>query len=281
MPRTFSSTDLVQLPRLDAHEAVALASSVEAGCVGPATGKRDKKLAATLIEVVDEIATDRAALQAAVAKAVAPPTPTGIRAADRLEDRAVKALIGLFEAWANIDEEQPLGALGARLNDQIFGSEGRSITQLPVKQEWAVVDSKLRLIEEQKLDAEIAQLGGTAILAHLKKVHIAYGLAVGTTKTPDAPESPDVAEKLAALLDSLRSYIVRVAGLVSRKRPETQALAERLLKPITNWVSPKPAAKAQKPAPGTQAATAETAAAEKPAPAAEKPAADAKPSTKG
>jgi hypothetical protein len=83
------------------------------------------------------------------------------------------------------------------------------------------------------------------MLAYLQKVHAHYGQVVGATQ-PKVVESPQVREKLDALLASMRQYVTSVAGSVRKKMPATKTLADALLKPLTEWTSAPPKPKAPK-----------------------------------
>jgi len=48
-------------------------------------------------------------------------------------------------------------------------------------------------------------------------------------------------ESKDALLDSLRTYVLQVAGTVKRGKPETAARVDALLKPIREWQGTQPA----------------------------------------
>ncbi len=101
------------------------------------------------------------------------------------------------------------------------------------------------------------KLGALPALACLREVHVAYGKAIGATKAAAPIESPQLRDKREELADAVRTYVVRVVGMRNKKKPETIALADRLLQPLIQWQSPEPAAKpeaADKAAPGEGAA---------------------------
>lgn len=84
-------------------------------------------------------------------------------------------------------------------------------------------------------------MGALPILEFLKQTHATYGAVIGTT---DAGSDPvEIGKHRDALLDSLRTYVMRASGLVERNKPETQALADALLRPIVEWRTTKPASK--------------------------------------
>lgn len=113
------------------------------------------------------------------------------------------------------------------------------------EREWAVVDSKLKLIGDEKLDAQIATVGAVPALSLLKSVHATYGSVIGTTDV--LPDPPEVGKTRDALLAALRKYIVRIVAHVEPKQPETQELADALLLPLSEWETAKPAGKKKGP----------------------------------
>ncbi|HSN97748.1 MAG TPA: hypothetical protein VLS89_05600, partial [Candidatus Nanopelagicales bacterium] len=176
------------------------------------------------------------ALQSAVG--VAAPEPE-VRKADRREDRAVRAIFRLVEAWEELEGEIPQGALGAKIRQRLFGKDKLSFLTLQPRAEWAVVETKLGVIQSEGLEAELDQLGAMPMLQHLRQVHALYGEVTGATRAA-APTSPQVRERLDALLDSIKHYVAAVVGSVKRKDPATKALADRVLKPLADWESKAP-----------------------------------------
>lgn len=241
-PRSFAAIDLVGLPNLDSHSLVALARELDAA----APEKDEKKpFRASLPEPVQsalrDVAEARDALQTELDKE--PPPAPGAREADRLEDNTVLALVGLLGAWARLAGQIPQGDTAASLHSRLFGDGSTGFINFPVKKEWAVVEGKIRVIAEENLDEDLKSLGALPMWAELRRVHEAYGKAIGITKAAPVVEPPQLREKREALADEVRTYVVRVVGLRDKKNPETLALADRLLKPLIEWKSPEPTAK--------------------------------------
>jgi hypothetical protein len=81
-----------------------------------------------------------------------------------------------------------------------------------------------------------------------------YGEAIGTTKVP--ADAVEVGQKLAALLDAIRFYVLRVASSAEPGDTAGEAMVSALLRPIATWRPEKPQAKgkgAAPPAPGGDA----------------------------
>ena len=236
MPRSYDPANLVALPRLDANAAVALATEMEAAATDPKTGKRIK-LPEAVDEEVDTLVADRDALKAAIGEAGGAPTPSGIRHADRREDRVSRAFHAVAEGWSLLAEEFALGEQAATLYDAVYGDEGIGFIQLPVRKEWAVVETKLDKIDRSPaLQKTVVALGLQPMLDLYRGIHADYGKAIGVTQTPAVEESPAVREKLDALIATLRALVTAIAGSRRRTRPETFKLADRLLRPLTEFV---------------------------------------------
>jgi len=241
MPRTYDPTDLVVLPRMDAATALSLASALEAAA------KEQTKAGVTLSEsIVDaraEMADDRDALKEALGSAPEP-TPE-VRRADRREDAAIGALVGVLGAWARLAGEIEEGDIAKELGDRLF-AEGSAFVNDKVEKEWAIVEAKLQAIDAEGLAAKFDKLGAGPLLAHLRGVHEQYGEAIGTTKPVVKAESPQVGLNREALLNSIRQYVVAVRGSVRKKKPESAEVAEKLLEPLTDWeAEPKKRASAK------------------------------------
>jgi hypothetical protein len=236
MARTFDPIDLIALPRLDANLACVLAQSLQAATRDE--NNKARKLPEAAKAALEDVEADRAALQEVLGGT--PGTDSEVREVDRLEDAAIGAIHDLCEAWTRLAGQIPEGDVGQDLGRRLFGNQGLSFVNLQPRSEWGVVETKLQLIEREGLEAQIAELGGAAMLAHLRKVHIRYGEVTGATKPIVSPESPQVREKLDALLESLRHYVAAIAGSVQRRKPETKELADALLAPLSKWEAPKP-----------------------------------------
>ncbi|MDI1429213.1 hypothetical protein [Polyangium sorediatum] len=230
MSRTFTPVDLVQLPRVDSNGAIALASAVESAA------SKYNDLPASVTEAVIQIVADRIVLQQAVAK-----TPVGlvtVKEADRRVDKVGGAFHDICSAWASLAEFLPEGQDAQVLMARVF-PDGRKFVNLKVKEEWAAIETKLSTIDREGLGARIDAIGATPVLKLLEQMQAVYGAVIGTTEVPE--EAPEVRDSKDTLLDSLRAYVIQVAGTVKRGKPETAARADALLRPIREWESTKPA----------------------------------------
>ncbi len=115
--------------------------------------------------------------------------------------------------------------------------------------QWAESDTRLRSIEENKLDSRIKTLGGKLSLDEIIAAHAAYGKAIALTEpmqtNPD--EAPGVRKARDAFAEKLKRYWINVEGSVDETEPQTQELADVLLAPLKNWDVAAQAAKSTEP----------------------------------
>ncbi len=225
--RSYASADLVDLPQSDAATAIALASALDAAA------EQQASLPTTVKDARAEMVADAASLLAALE--TAPPPEKILRAIDAREDSAVGALYDTCRAFARLQGEIPEGDIARGLIDRVF-PDGIAFVKEKARKEWSVVEGKLKVIDEEQLESQFAQLGALPILAHLRQVHIQYGEATGMTKPIEMPEAAAVGEHRRALLESIKHYVVAVSGSVRRKVPATQKLADELLAPLVQWL---------------------------------------------
>jgi hypothetical protein len=240
MARTYDSSDLVQLPVLDASAAQALGKEMVVAAEG-------ERLPAAVEEALEELASAHTALEGAVARRLAASPsgvdPTRTRAADLALDAAWSALYGVVRSWSRVPHH-PEGAVAAALLPKLFPN-GVKFVLLPYKLEWAESSTRLLLIEQEALAGEVEKLGCASLLPLIRAAHREYGDALGVTTVPE-PESTalTVRDAFDAFMGALRDYIIRVRASIRRREPETHALAQTLLAPIQRWEDPRGAVKA-------------------------------------
>ncbi|PSM30879.1 hypothetical protein [Haliangium sp. UPWRP_2] len=72
-------------------------------------------------------------------------------------------------------------------------------------------------------------------------MHRAYGQALGLTTVPAvAAETVPLRDPLLALSSALRLYVIKVIAHRDDDKPETVALADRLLRPLAAWTGKSP-----------------------------------------
>ncbi len=235
MAREISAESLVALPRLSIDSGLALWQALRAGAAA------EKKLPKFLQAPWQNLeSTGEALFQAAHSRLV----QSGSRApsaekrkADIVVDNAAGALDQFLEAWTRLPETLPEAQLAAAVRQALF-PDGTAFLKLAFDEEWAQIDRRLALLKQQGLDKQIARLGGAAFVQHLEQAHAAYGKALGLTSVPATPaETVALRDPLLAFLAALRLYVIKVAAYRDDDKPETIAVTERLLRPLTSWTS--------------------------------------------
>ena len=254
MDRSFDASDIVQLPKIGVAGAIALgtelATQAHAAGMLPAPISRAALALDASHLVLREAAKDRLPDASRL-------TSASVREADRTLDAAWSSAFDWSLGWSKL----PLAtnaaqvAIARTLLVALFSS-GLKFTQAPFKLEWAESQTRLDLIEDDKLDASFAALGGEAFLTTIKVAHQAYGEALGLTKVKTEVTQPSLREPLDAFLSALRTYVVRVSAHADPEEPGSAELAKKLLGPVTRWQSAAAHAAAEK-APAAAAAVAE------------------------
>jgi hypothetical protein len=245
--RSISAETLVILPRLSGLSAARLLRELLSAA------KAEKKLPPFIIPDRDELAVVLEALHVELAKRVSgegEETPV-VAAADRVEDNAFGALFDFLSAWARLPADQyPASAEASTVLREVFAGNLAFLAVRP-HDEWQEAEIRLRLIGEKGHEKTIAQLGGQPFLDHLAVAHKAYGEALGITTVKAAVETPAIRVARDAAVEVVRGYVLRVAALVRKSDPQSEALSQRLLAPIVNWrdVPAKPDAAADPAAP--------------------------------
>lgn len=120
-------------------------------------------------------------LQSAWAANVAKGPAGARRPADMAVDNAWAALEGRLASFARLPLEQyPKAKRAAELLDLLF-HDGLTFLQLAYAEEWAESEQRLKMIDAQKLEADIDALAGPEFLAEVRRTHALYGKALGIT----------------------------------------------------------------------------------------------------
>lgn len=114
-------------------------------------------------------------------------------------------------------------------------ADGLAFLAVKPHDEWQEAEIRTRLLADKGYDKTIEKLGGKLFLDEVATAHKAYGVALGITAVKLAPESPAIREARDTAIDLIRSYVLRVAALVRKSDPQTEALSQRLLAPLVNW----------------------------------------------
>jgi hypothetical protein len=229
--RPISAETLVILPRLTAISTARLLQELLSAA------NAEAKLPAAIVPDRDDLVQSQEALQVELAKRLSgegEETPV-VRAADTVEDNAFGALVDWLKSFARLPATtHPEAVQAATVLHSVFPS-GLAFLAVRPHDEWQEAEIRIRLIAEKGYDQTITLLGGKPFLDEIASAHKAYGEALGITVVKVAPEGPAVRVARDNALDLVRSYVLRVAALVRKSAPETEALAQRLLAPLVTW----------------------------------------------
>jgi hypothetical protein len=229
--RPISADTLVILPRLTAISTARLLQELlSAAHAEPA-------LPAAIVPDRDDLAQAQEALQIELARRLSgegEETPV-VRAADAVEDNAFGALFDWLKAFARLPATaHPEAAQAATVLSAVFAG-GLAFLAVRPHDEWQEAEIRTRLLAEKGYATTIAHLGGQPFLDQIASAHKAYGEALGITVVKVPLEGPAVRGARDTAIDVIRAYVLRVAALVRKSAPETEALAQRLLAPLVTW----------------------------------------------
>jgi len=161
-------------------------------------------------------------------------TPVDLVQLPRIDSNSAVALASAVESAASSFHDLP-----ASLTETLtqIGQDKRLLLAALAKTPGGALTIK-------EADRRVDKVGGALhdigeILTLLKLVHAEYGATIGTTQTLE--EAPEIRDSKDLLLDSLRTYVLQVAGTVKRGKPETATRADALLAPVRAWESTKAA----------------------------------------
>ena len=271
MARSLDTQSVSFLPYLSAEDAITLATKLEAAAFPPkvaTTGKRGAKpksskasarpkLTPAMSAAMKDVIAACAALKKEMART--PPPPVLVRKADEAEDAAIGALHDVLKGWARAPSSVPGGDAARRVIAKLF-ADGASFVHESVDREWAIVEGKLASIDATTA-SDLALVGATPLLQHLRTVHVTYGEVIGaTTPRPTAGPAPQVRKRFDALRGALNQYVLKVVASVDKSKPGSAALRDVLLAPLADKVSSMPPRKAapKRPAPPPAPAPAPT-----------------------
>jgi len=239
MARSFTAGSLVQLPRLTAIGAARLAQELLSTA---GTAEKEKELPAAIAAARDDLETAREALSLELQKRQSGEgdEPPVVRAADKVEDNAVGALVDWLRSFTRLPAARhEQAAMAQTILDDTFRG-GLEFLKLKPKYEWQEVEVRKQILADKGHEETIAKLGGQPFLDELSTAHEAYGEALEDADVP--ADTPAIREQLDNVVDELRSYVLAVSSQVKKKDPTTRLLADRLLAPLIHWQDSPPKA---------------------------------------
>lgn len=244
MSRTFTTDDLVQLPRLSATEAAVLVNELLAVADRERDAIKGKHLPPLVARPLDRLRTAHHLLE----QALLPLTPSGLdpqrrRQADLTLDNAWSAAFDWASGWSKLPADLVKQSSDVRALQQLVFADRLAFTRLSYKVEWQESKSRLEAIERDGHDKTFQALGGKVFLDHLREAHTRYGEALGVTApAADAQQERAFGEAREATLTALRAYVAKVSAHADPDEPGSSELSAALLRPLTEWRSSPTAA---------------------------------------
>ena len=237
MTRIYDAQALVDLPRFDANSASAVATAVMSAAA------TEKKLPANVVAGLALVTTADSALKATLVAGISAPP----------ESELGKSMRAEATVWAGIERSlkgtvQAGGAKSAPIAEKLLAAlypDGLTFLRGAAAKRWSETEGRIKLIAQDQLDAQFAALGSQDLLDNLLAKHKATGAAAGITAAKTLTETPPVREKLDAVKAAFRAYVLQVAATAALDTSAAgQALAAKLLQPLTTYVAPEAAVKA-------------------------------------
>ena len=226
---SLASSDLIQLPRLNAPEAAGLLGEMlaAASSVGP--------LPAGIERSRQRLGAAYSALEAAI-------TGVSVRAGDvdrqREADRAIDNAWEATHLWLSGFCKLPVEAnahvpQARALFNQIF-PDGVSFTRLPYRVQFSESQARLDSIANEGHEETFAVPGGSSFFAELHRTHKAYAEALRPLLALD-DDTKSRNEELSSALVALRQYVARVVSFSDPGISGSEALSNALLAPLARW----------------------------------------------
>jgi len=234
MPRS-SATDSIVLPRLTAVGALALGKQLIAAAEPHIKKQTLPKVVANGLTAMQLQWDELSKVLQYLLKPDDTVEKTDAQKADRCLDAGYSALYDFLESRRKLFWRAD-AAEATELAASIYPT-GLKFIQLPYPLQWAESDTRLRSIQENKLDVRIEALGGKLYLDEIIAAHAVYGKALGMTQPiqTSPEEAPGVRKARDAFAEKLKRYWINVEGNVDETDPKTQELADALLAPLKNW----------------------------------------------
>jgi hypothetical protein len=222
--------DFIPLPRLTALGALALAEQLLSSAE---PHKKDfPKLAAGARTALVEA---KLALAAALRdRRGTPVNAADLPALDQAIDGAYAALSSYVDAFSRLPGGGPMTDAAWVVDSAVF-PDGLKFTQLPYTLEWSESQVRIERMDTPEVAQALETLKAQTFVDAIRKAHAAYGKALGMGAAKSAAAPSAVRPAYLALLTAMRWYVVKVLASVEPSQPDTQALADALLVPLTSW----------------------------------------------
>ncbi len=226
MSISFDPSPYTRAPLLNVASAVTLGTALLAAL--------PKKPEARIAKAAKRLQAAVAELQQVWKESDAKVEADDSRSADQAIDNAYANLFARLQAYAALDSEHhPRANRAAELASVLFPT-GLAFLKLPYAEEWAESQKRLDRVESDGLAKELDELAGKEFLAEVRRLHIAYGVAIGVTQAKKMPatEAAKPGEPLRKVAQAVVLYASQVSSLYDPDEPETLDLIRRCLAPI-------------------------------------------------
>lgn len=242
MSRSYQAVDVVPLPKMSVPDAIAFGTELVTWA------KAKRKLPGLITKSLGLVRTELDELREAdQSSMVTTGEGTGqSREADRVLDAGWSASYSWCTGWLKLPVVSEEVELATEIRDAIF-ADGVRFTQFKFKHQWAESQKRLDIIDKQGLGRHFERLGGAMFLDVVRDAHARYGEALGITQVVEPEDAVNRGERLYALLDAIRRYVVQVMAHGDSGRPGAAELADYLLTPLRTWES-RPTPPASEPA---------------------------------
>ncbi|WP_437293968.1 hypothetical protein [Sorangium sp. So ce426] len=239
MARSFTSQDLVALPRLNAAESVVLGTELITVADARERQLKPKRLPEAIGRSKGRLAAAVDALETLTRPRGGEPVETKTKPkADRTLDNAWSGTFDWLGGWCKLPPERFPEVGEAKELFQLLYPDGLSFTRLPYKLEWKESKARLDAVRSGRHERTFKKLGGEAFLAHLEEAHEAYGRALHiTAPKPASAPTGDVRAAFLTVLAALRDYAARVAAHADPDVRGSEEVSAALLEPLAAWQS--------------------------------------------
>ncbi|HCF57678.1 MAG TPA: hypothetical protein DFS52_06750 [Myxococcales bacterium] len=234
MAREYSAESMVNLPNTTAARAVALGEAiitVADGVTLPPVLERHR----------ESTRSELAALKA-VLRPTKPDDDAKAYELDRQLDAAWSGLFDVVTGWTKLPPAIPQSAKAKTLHALLFG-DGLRFTLFDHRTEWAQSETLLKILSEEQNAALVRDLGAQSLVEAVREAHRLYGQRLGITSVRAPDEKPELRSRSLSFSRALRRFVLQVAAYGESGEPDSEQLADKLLRPLVEWRSPRPSPK--------------------------------------
>jgi len=229
-PEPFDSAVYTRVPVLTIGGAIALGRALAEAC--PRSMPFSCKKAAKKLKITVDAAQ---AASAGRQRELGAAGGEDSRVIDQLADSLWSALRARLQAYAVLPfEDFPRSARADELLLTLFGADGLVFLKDPYPVQLSTMDTLLKRIDEDKLQAEIDALAGPEFLAAIRKVMPRYGTMVKAMLRRDDASGQNLLDHVRAIQRAIVEYATKVCATVEDDEPGTADAAREALRPIAN-----------------------------------------------